>query len=491
MHPLRDAIVPEWAEAPFTAVAGAVGGAPPRRAGAEHLLFEAARRALRAPEEWLALALHLGRLAPPAPHPHHRRIARALLHEAAERHGGQLFPLANGDLVLLCRRPENLVGTASRADDPLKLPRALAALFSAETADPAAIVSLWRLAEHAEPFLAYAAERLDTALPAAGGAGEAPAFAPPDEPRMDGLAVLAAAPGFAELVERQTAALIVRAAGGRQPRLRPLFRELGFRLPALAARFAPARDARADPFLFRHLAFHLDQRMLALLEATLPAADLSQGSSYERANEPLWTRGAPSGLALHLNLTLGTVLGPVFDRFAAICRALGVSLGVEIALIEAAADAESFAHARATLGQAGFRLVLDGVSHLALPLCRPEALAPDLLKLEWSERLAALGAAEDRAFAASLAAIGPERVVLQRADAENAVLWGLAHGITRFQGRHVDVMLGAARMASCPGAAGCTLGQCAERAGAATAAGRRACRNLALLDAAAPGEGPP
>lgn len=489
MHPLRDAIVPEWAEAPFS-VEAAGPPPPPRRAGAEPLLIEAARRALRAPEEWLALALHLGRLAPPAPHPHHRRVARALLHEAAVRHGGQLFPLANGDLVLLCRRPENLVGTAPRADDPLKLPQALAALFGAETADPGGIVSLWRLAEHAEPFIAYAAQRLDAAVPAAGDADEAPALGPPAEPRMDGLAALAAAPGFAELVQRQTAALIVRAAGGRPARLRPLFRELGFRLPALAARFPPAREARADPFLFRHLAFHLDQRMLALLEAALPAEQAPQRLSYERTKNPLWTLGPPSGLALHLNLTLGSVLGPVFARFATICRALGVTLGVEIALIEAAADADFFAAARATIGQAGFRLVLDGVSHLALPLCRAEALAPDLLKLEWSERLTALGPAERRAVAASLAAIGPERVVLQRADAENAVLWGLAHGIRRFQGRHVDVMLGAARMASCPAAGGCTLSQCAERAGAATAAGRRACRNLALLDAGAPDEGP-
>ncbi|HUA77842.1 MAG TPA: hypothetical protein VMA86_09230, partial [Acetobacteraceae bacterium] len=451
-----------------------------RRGGAEHLLFEAAQRALRAPEEWLALVLHLGRLVPPAPQPHHRRVARALLHEAAERNDGQLFPLANGDLVLLCRRPHNFVGTAPRADDPLRLPQALAALFCAATTDPGGIVSLWRLAEHAKPFLAYAAERRDAAaaLGSEAAAGDPPPvlLAPAPEPRMDGLAALAAAPGFAELVQRQTAALVVRAAGGRPPRLRPLFRELGFRLPALAARFPPAREARADPWLFRHLAAHLDQRMLALLEAALPSAG------------PLALRGAPGGVALHLNLTLATILGPAFDRFIALCRALGVTIGAEIALIEAVADAASFARARAILREAGFRLVLDGVTHLALPLCRPEALGPDLLKLEWSERLATLAPVEKHAFAAALDALGPERVVLQRADGENAVLWGIAHGIRRFQGRHVDVMLGAARIASCPAAGGCTLSQCAERAGAATAAGRRACRNLALLDQAAPAE---
>ena len=43
--------------------------------------LEIAHRLLRAPEGRTALALHLSRLAPPAPRPHHRRIARALLAE--------------------------------------------------------------------------------------------------------------------------------------------------------------------------------------------------------------------------------------------------------------------------------------------------------------------------------------------------------------------------------------------------------------------------
>ncbi|HTU53779.1 MAG TPA: hypothetical protein VMF62_07390 [Acetobacteraceae bacterium] len=461
---------------------------PPSRGGAEHLLLDAARRAMRAPEGWLALVLHLGRLAPPAPQPHHRRVARALLHEAAERHHGQLFPLANGDLVLLCRRAET-TGEAGpwsgrRAQDPLLLPEALARLFGAQTADQEEIVSLWRLAVEADSFFAYAAGRLDAAGPPArqeAGPANDPEPVPPAEPLLDGFKALAATPGFAELVQRQTAALIVRAGGGKTSRLRPLFREIGFRLPALAARLPEAGEARADPYLFRHFARHLDRQMLAIIEA----AWLREGPP----GEALAMRGGRDALALHLNLTLETVLGSTFAHFARLCRAVALPVGVEVSLIEAVADGEAFARARAVLEPLGFALVLDGVSHLALALCRPQALAPDLLKLEWSQHLPGLGGAEQRAFAASLAALGPERVVLQRAETEAAVLWGLAHGIRRFQGRHVDAMLGAARMAVCPAAAGCTLSQCAERAGAATAPGRLLCRNLALLDAGAPKEG--
>ena len=469
----------------------------PNRGGAEHLLFEAARRAMRAPEGWLALALHLGRLAPPAPRPHHRRVARALLHEAAERHHGQLFPLANGDLVLLCRRPEAagdpMAARAGRANDPFQLPQALARLFGSETADPEGIVSLWRLATEAEAFFSYAAGRLDAAGPPprhAGGREDDREPAPSAEPQLDGLKALAASPGFAEFVERQTAALIIRAGRGQAPRLRPLFREIGFRLPALAARFPQAAEARADPYLFRHFAVHLDRQMLAILHAALEGEGAPRGAPGGAPGAPLAMRGGPTALALHFDLTLGSVLAPAFGRFAALCRAASVPIGVEVSLIEAVADAELFARVRASLERAGAALVLDDVSHLALAVCRPQALAPDFLKLEWSPRLPALGGAEQRAIAASLAAFGPERVVLFRAETEAAVLWGLARGIHRFQGRYVDAMLGAARMAACPAAAGCTLSQCAERAGAATAPGRRFCRNLALLDAGAPKDGP-
>ena len=289
---------------------------------------------------------------------------------------------------------------------------------------------------------------------------------------MDGLAALAASPGFAELVQRQTAVLVVRG-GGQTPALRPLFREVSFALPALAARFSPAMEASADPYLFRHFVVHLDQQMMALLRRALAGEG------------PLGMRGAPA-LALHLNVTLGSLPSPAFEGFAAICRAERVSLGAEVSLIEAVADAEAFRRARAVATREGYRLVLDGVSHGALRLGRLQAFGADLLKLDWSARLGGVRGAEGRALAVALGAIGTERVVLARADSERALLWGLAHGIERFQGRHVDMMLGAARMVACPGAEGCTVGQCAERAGAATEAGRRLCRNLSLLDVGAP-----
>ena len=141
-------------------------------------------------------------------------------------------------------------------------------------------------------------------------------------------------------------------------------------------------------------------------------------------------------------------------------------MGVEVALLEACGDAVAFAAARRLLAEAGMTLVLDGVSHLALLLARPDALRPDLMKLDWSPVLADLPEVDRQQIAATLDRIGRDRVVLHHADNEAALRWGMAQGIRRFQGLHVDAMLAAGRSQACPRAATCSLRQCFDRAAA-------------------------
>jgi hypothetical protein len=195
--------------------------------------------------------------------------------------------------------------------------------------------------------------------------------------------------------------------------------------------------------------------------------------------------GQPVAPMLHLNLTVPGVLSPDFTRLAASCARAGVRLGVEISLIEALIDGPSFAHARSILRDAGFVLVLDGISHQSLLVSRPGVLQPDLLKLDWSPRLQDLPEAERIALQSAMAELDPARIVLHRAETEAALRWGVAQGIRRFQGRHVDAMLGAARIMACPRANGCTLRQCVERAASTGAAGRSGCHNTFLLDSGA------
>jgi len=440
-------------------------GSPGTRAegcgGPERLLLEAARRAGRSPQGRMALALHLSRLAPPGPRPHHRRIARAILDDTALRHDGQVFALGNGDMVLLCAVAPQGQAPAARPlhglalSDPAAVSATLAALLRVDLPNPADVATVWPLQESLAGFTAYAAERvaesglaLAPSAPPAAGLAEQTVV-------VGAIAAIAEGPASGDIMQRQVGVLVPAPDRSAHLPLLPIYRELSFSIAALESRLAATGQAVADPFLFRHLAFRLDHRMLALL-----ADAAGTGGPLDIAASP---RAAPPP---HINLTLPAILSDDFARLAARCRRCGLAAGIEVALVEACGDAAAFARARGVLADAGLKLVLDGVSYLALLLAQPGALRPDLLKLDWSPVLPDLRTEERLELAAALERIGPDRVVLHHAETEAALRWGMAQGLRRFQGRHVDAILAAGRILGCPQGTGCTVRQCMERAAA-------------------------
>ncbi len=425
----------------------------------ERQLLEAARRATQ--PAGAALMIAFSQFPAPGPRQHHRRVARALLDDAAQRHGGQVYGMRNSDIVLLCPAAALRAPATSRANTQSleTLPELLTRLLRPEAADGFAPLAIWPLPEARDRLLAYTTERLAdgglTPLDRAVAQAETPL----------GLTAAAEARLLPDLLQRQTAVQI-----GGTPRLRPLFREITYATAALQAE-AGADPLESDPFLLRHFATRLEERVLTALPAEVGrrgALDLAQGPR------------------LHINLAPESVTTDAFATLVAICRTRRVGLGVEIALVDAAADPESFAAARTILAASGVTCVIDQVSLLALRLSRPAALGPDLVKLEWAPRFAHLTTAELRDVETAFAEITPARVILAGADSEAALQWGLMRGIHRFQGRHVDAMLAASRIAGCPEAAACTLRQCIERASAVALGGRVGCRNTPLLDAGAP-----
>ena len=431
--------------------------------GADHLLLDTVRRRLRQPAGWLAVVLHLSRLAWPAPRPHHRRIARVLMEDTARRHDGLVFAPANGDMLLLCRAgEERRPGHAVRVASPGLLPEILGRLLRADLPVSEDLVSVWPLEVSGDKVLSYALDQVaaDAAEPAA------PADPRAQQGAADALAEVIGGPDIADVLRRQTAVLV--AGDG----VRPLFRELRFSMSALEARLSLPVRADADPYVLRHLTERLDQRLLSLVGLALGTGE---------AADP-----AHAGIPTHLNFTLGGLRSEGFAHFAERVTEAGVPLGVEISVVEACADPDRFESARAVLRRLGMTLVLDGITPASLRLARVEALDPDLAKLTWSPHLAEAAPDADAAARQLIEALGPDRVVLHHAETEAAMRWGVDRGLRRFQGRHVDAMLGALRLSGCPFARGCTLQQCIGRAAAADAAGRRDCRDHALLDQGAP-----
>jgi hypothetical protein len=403
-------------------------------------LHYAIERQFRLGQARAALVLHLSRLQDPAPRPHHRRIARAMLNDAALNHAGEVFSRGNGDLVLLCES----AGASELLDS-------LGRLFSANAPAADRLLSLWTLPEDSSLLEAYLSHTAASSAPR-----EEPDAAPASIGALD---ALIGTTHLSDLIRRQTATHLTQGGMG------VLYRELSFSIPALNARMNDSVPVDADPYLFCHLAARLDARMMDLV-------------GYELAGHQTPTPRP----TLHLNLTLHTILSPAFLRLADIVRAAQAQIGVEIALVEAYADPLMFTAARMVLRAHGFTVVLDAVTYSALLVTRPGALDADLVKLDWTPRMAALDAREQHLLTGAIQRLGPHRIVLHRTETEDAVAWGVAQGITRFQGRHVDAILAASRIAVCAHAAGCTLRQCVERAAATGTAGRSGCRDTTLLD---------
>ena len=90
------------------------------------------------------LALHLALLQAAEPKAYHRRIAKAMLDDAALSHAGQVFVRGNADVVLLCDS-----GAAAGIRDTLNR------VFRTEAPTTDQLTSLWTLPHDAIALEAY------------------------------------------------------------------------------------------------------------------------------------------------------------------------------------------------------------------------------------------------------------------------------------------------------------------------------------------------
>ena len=380
------------------------------------------------------LRLYLSHLRPEGAKPHHRLVARCLFDDTVRQAGGQVFTCGNGDLVLIAG-PEAVASLAA----------VLLRLFRPEAPSDQQLLGTWSLPADAAAVRAEFACAPEEASPAE------------DPPVPLGtMAAISAALAFAphgELVRRQTA---VRIDGRR---VTPLFQELSVSFQALEARIGMRVPQGADPYLFRYISGQLDQGMLQVLAQ----ADLSQ---------------VP---ALNVNLPLSLASSPGFAALKAAARRSGLRLGVELPFVEAIANVRRYIELRDGLQAEGCQVVLDGLDYHTLLHCDPASLQPDMVKLTWSALIPGQPARDARRFRSALDRLGADCIVLCHAETEAALVWGMAHGIVRFQGRHVDAMLAAERISTCRFSSSCSLRQCIDRAAATDEAGQEGCNDTALL----------
>lgn len=401
-------------------------------------LLDYVNRLERNPYGWRAAHLHLSQLRP-----HHRRdyqlrIAASEFDGLLRRFKSELFQLSNGDVVFLWEgaSAQDVDRVVLRlrylfSDDPLVMAdedeRAGEAEGEAEEwhggelrAQPR--FCTWFDLEHDYDGFRYRIEDLVGALGQqpveAGPAGRGRPLEPEALTRLEGELAQADLGGF---IRRQPVCVMLP-----QSPPQPVFREVHVALGDLAKHLAPGVDLTANTWLFQHLAETLDEKLLDGLAEAEETAE----------TEPI-----------SVNLRLATLLSPAFlkfdDRFR---RHNRYQVIVELQLIDIYAELGAYLFIREFMRDRGYRICIDGLHFLHLPLVNRKRLGADLIKLVWSPDVVdEVQDARHEQLEAAIRQAGVERVVLCRCDSADAISWGRSLGIKMFQGHYIDSRLRAAR----------------------------------------------
>jgi hypothetical protein len=405
----------------------------PEMASQEALLLDYAGRLSRFRQGRRAVHLHLSQLQPYNRRDHHLRIAVQTFEAAVRLFEGQTFLLGNGDIVFIGNQatPAAIEEAVMRVrylfdDDPL--------IRSAAADQPGRFSTTYELDADYDCFLNEMHRLHENGMQrrerlAARPNNEAAQPRPPiDAQHAAELIEAITRADLSNLMRRQPVCLL---APNTAPT--PIFRELFISIPDLRDTVMPTYDLVADRGLFQYLTRTLDQRMLSLL----------------RKNDDKAISGAFS-----LNLNVSTVLSPEFLAFDADLRSTTRgTIVIELQYADITGDMEAFCFARDFAKARNYRLCLDGVTDLMLPLIERERLGVDFVKLVWSARMqAAMAARQLDDYRGAIERFGRAHTILCRCDDEQAVRFGQAVGITMFQGRGVERLLGGVAQAPPPGA---------------------------------------
>ena len=375
----------------------------------------------------VACELHLNLLRPYHQQAHHLRIVRKTLEPLIRRYDAGIYEMHNRNMIVVTKG-----ATAGDIDQFVLQVRSLFSedpLFSGsqDGPDESQFCAWYDLESDYNVFLSRV--RLLNEGRKAGQDG-------PQRPDADALSRLgpggtAIRPTHLEQIERAIEHADLANILRRQdvcvliPGMRPepMFHELYFSMYYLAQTLLPGHNVTSDDFLFRHLTRVLDRRMLSLM--------------MQRESFPMLRTAA-------LNLNVRTILSAEFMEFDKVTNIKDRgTLAIEVPALDVMNDPNEYLFARDFLKERGYKIVLDGVKHLNLPLIDRDWLGFDFVKITWTSSLFDDAAGQrGEALKAAIGRIGRERVVLCRVDSEDGLKAGDALGITLYQGRLIDALNG-------------------------------------------------
>jgi EAL domain-containing protein (putative c-di-GMP-specific phosphodiesterase class I) len=394
-------------------------------------LLDFIKRLERNSYEWRAAHIQLSNLRPRNRRDYQIRIAASEFEAFLSKTTAQLFRLRNGDLVLIWQgegiaEVDQIILRLRYlfSDDPLLSSTLAEPELKPDTpsdgASPVRFCDWYDLERDFDAFRELM-QRLVTDIERRRFAPGQASSGKPLEPIS--LAQLEGALGGADLssmIRRQPVCVLL-------PRVAPqvVFREVHVAIGDIAKRLLPGVDLSADVWLFQHLAGTLDERLLTIL--------LSHGRDDVRN-------------AISVNLRLSTLLSETFLRFdSEFRRRHNIQLVIELQLVDIYSELGGFVFIRDFLRERGYRICIDGLHHLHLPLINRKRLGVDMVKLVWSPDMLDESGVRAEDLRDTIQQTGKDRLVLCRCDTAEAISWGQAMGIRLFQGHYIDSKLRAAR----------------------------------------------
>jgi hypothetical protein len=370
-----------------------------------------------------ACELHLSLLRPYHQQAHHLRIVRKTLEPLARRYDAGIYEMHNKNVIVATK------GAATGDIEPyIAQVRALFAedpLFNGAQGAADAFCTWFDVERDYNALLARARQLSDQRKSLQDGAPKPEQ----DAPGQASFAGAAIRPTHLEQIERAIEHADLASILRRQdvcavvPGMRPtpMFHELYFSMYYLSQTLLPGHNVTSDDFLFRHLTRVLDRRMLALMMQRELFAMLKTAA---------------------LNLNVRTVLSAEFMEFDKVTNIKDRgSLAIELPALDIMNDPNEYLFARDFLKERGYKIVIDCVKHLNLPLIDREWLGFDFVKITWTASLFdESGGQRGKALKSAVNRIGRDRVILCRVDSDYALKAGEALGITLYQGRLIDTL---------------------------------------------------
>ena len=385
----------------------------------EYQLAELVRRLDGNVEGRVALHFHLSQLRPENRRPFHLRVARESLKPAVERYKGQMFVMHGGDLVLLLRdAPDQAM---------FELVDRLRYLFADDTltegppgAEAGRLATLYNLADDyhslrrtADGFERDARERSQQKT----SSRDAPTREPLGPRHMPKLMGAIESAEISVLIRRQPICVLVPGAAPQ-----PVLWETMIDLDELGRLLMPEVELTGN----RWLRAALQEAMLRRLMVWLARKGI------EATNEPISVDAMTSGLMSAEFLGFDMTMSPSTRK----------RVVFELQEMDLFSDMAALVFLREFLQDRGYRVCLDGLNHLTLPMIDRGRLGFDLLKFKWGPDFETdIRRERAEALRDAIAQAGEARVILYNCDSARAVDCGHRLGITLFQGSYVESMI--------------------------------------------------